>query len=66
MALVPIFVLLVCCYCLDVFDYLSEFSYGDVCVYVLDVKGTKFYIIIYVHLSEAVNEAYRVLYIKDI
>jgi hypothetical protein len=61
MSLVLIF-FLVCCYCLHIFDYFSEFSYGDVC----DVKGTKSYIVIYEHLFKVVNEAYRFLYIKNI
>jgi hypothetical protein len=39
----------------DVFDYVGEFSYWDVCVHVRDVN-----------LFKIVNEAYRVVYVKGI
>jgi hypothetical protein len=58
MTLVLVFVFLMCCYCLECFNYVRDLPYGDVCVHVRDVKGTKSYIVNYVNLFKLVNEAY--------
>jgi hypothetical protein len=42
----------------DVFDYVGEFSFGDICVHVRDVEVAESYIVIDVNLFKVMNEAY--------